>query len=134
MKQEQKDTIQEALFILGQNRENCVFHTDVKTRACVCVWNGAYRSGIGVSVCNPADRWIKPIGLAIAMYRAKGRKVPEKFLHFDAGCEVSHLPFPKSKSEAKRYEMQEVAYRITDKGKEALEQKYPLRNEIFTQE
>lgn len=82
----QKETIKFALDHLAKD-SHCVFHADPKTRVCVAVRCTEHRDGsdkitIGTSRCNVGEQFIKPIGLAIAMFRARGRKVPECLMKF----------------------------------------------------
>ena len=86
MTEKQQQTIKMALEVLAKDK-HCVFHADPKTRVCVAVRFTEHADGrdkvcIGTARCNEGEPFIAPIGKAIAMFRARGRKVPVDFLKF----------------------------------------------------
>jgi hypothetical protein len=82
MTEKQINTIQKALEFNFTNRKKCVVKVDHKAKVCVAVTRIKGKTSIGVSRCNSGDTFIKPIGIAIATYRAMGKKVPQELLRF----------------------------------------------------
>lgn len=83
---EKAKVIKEAVAIIKDNEDRIVYDVNEKHGVCTIGYvyskDGYVGVRLGTSFCAPGDRFIKPIGMVIALYRAKGRRVPEKFLHF----------------------------------------------------
>ena len=86
MTEKQQQTIKFALEQIAKDK-HCVFYADPKTKVCVALRTTEHRDGspklsIGTSRCNAGEPFVKPIGLAIAMFRARGKNVPECLMKF----------------------------------------------------
>ena len=83
MSERQKEIIQRAIQYV--NSVPAITYSDQRTGVSVSyAFNSKGRGRIGVALCAPDDRFVKPIGIAIATYRAQGKSIPLEYLKFDS--------------------------------------------------
>lgn len=84
--EKQQSVIKFALKVLKEDQHS-VFHADPKTKVCVAIRStnrsdGSPKLTVGIARCNADEPFIAPIGKAIALFRARGKRVPEELMKF----------------------------------------------------
>jgi len=87
--EKQVEIVHKALDEINNRRKSTLLYSDPRTGVSVAVTtNKKGKLRVGTALCSFEDRFVKPIGLVIALHRAEGRSIGYDYLHFDCDCNV----------------------------------------------